>query len=149
MRITHHIIGFLAAAALFTSCQRENEVLEPVVLPAGGKGGKAVLNITPQHHKKNINDGKVYIKYAATTMPGMNEFDDSGTISFALGRPAVVFDELTQGDYYIYATGIDYDLEAGKDMVMGGAHFRVVDTLDKPDKPYDLYLQMDNHIHHD
>lgn len=146
MRITYHIVGFLAAAALFTSCQRENEILEPVVLPAGGKGGKITLHVTPQHHKVNINDGKIYIKYAATTMPGLNEFDDSGVLGFGLGRPTVTFTELTQGDYYIYAKGVDNNLEAGKDEVMGGAHFRVIDTLEKT---YDLYLQTDNHLHHD
>ena len=60
MRITYNIITLLLAASVLTSCTRENEVLEPEVLPAGGKGGLIQLNITPQHHKKDINGAVVY-----------------------------------------------------------------------------------------
>lgn len=145
MRITYNIIAFLIAASLLVSCQRENEILEPVVLPAGGKGGLIQLNVTPQHHKKDISSAKVYIKYAATSKPESGIYDDSASLKFDMNRPIASFPDLTQGDYYIYSAGTDNTLEPGKDMISGGAHFRVVDTLKKT---YDLFLQMDNLIHH-
>lgn len=145
MRTKFYILGFLAAAMVATGCQRENEIVEPIPPLKGGKGGRSTINVTPQHHKVNINEGMIYIKYGSNTMPAMDQFDDSGAVEFTLGRPAVTFKELTQGDYYLYATGIDYELEAGKDRVTGGAHFRVIDSLEKT---YDLYLQMDDLTHH-
>lgn len=145
MRITYNIIGVFVATALLVSCQRKNDIIEPAPLPPGGKGGLIKLQVTPQHHKKDINSGMVYIKYAATKMPESMIFDDSAEVKVEQGRPIAPFEELTEGDYYLYAKGTDYSLEPGKDAVMGGAHFRVIDTLQKT---YDLYLQMDNPIHH-
>lgn len=146
MRIIYNITGFLLAASLMAGCVRKNDVLPPVKLPPGGKGGKAKLVVTAQHHKTNLNTAMVYIKYASTVMPDVNTFDDSAAVTFELGRPAATFKDLTQGDYYLYAKGTDFELEPGKDQVMGGATFRVIDTLEKT---YDLYLQTDNYIHHD
>lgn len=146
MRITHHIVGIMALALVTTSCQRDNEIIEPTPLPKGGTGGKAALIVTPQHHKININECVVMIKYGATKMPALDQFDDTAGISFDLGRPTATFPGLTQGDYYIYAEGIDPDLEPGKEKISGGAHFRVIDTLAKN---YEVYLQMDNPIHHE
>lgn len=146
MRITYHIAGLLALALATTGCQRENDIVDPLPLPTGGTGGKATLVVTPQHHKININDAVVYIKYGTSIMPAMDQFDDTEYISFDLGRPTVTFPGLTQGDYYIYAEGTDYKLEPGKDKINGGAHFKVIDTFAKT---YDLYLQMDNPIHHE
>ncbi len=143
MRISHKILGVLAAAAILTGCVRESEIIEPEVLPAGGLGGKATLKVTPQHHKVNLGTAVVYIYYAEKTMPPLDSFDATDTVNAA--DPTAVFEGLTQGDYYIYAKGTDYSLEQGKDEVMGGAHFRVIDTLEKT---YDLYLQTDNPIHH-
>jgi hypothetical protein len=144
MRITYKIIGFFAAATVLVSCVRENEVIEPEPLPSGGLGGKATLRITPQHHKVNINTGVVYIQYAAKSMPAaIDSFDAIDTVDAT--NPTAVFERLTQGDYYIYVTGTDYKLPQGNDAVMGGAHFRVIDTLEKT---YDLFLQLDNSTHH-
>lgn len=145
MRISYYIVGLLSLALTTSSCQRENPIVEPYVPQKGGEGGKTLINVTPQHHKININDGKVCIKYGAKEMP-TGEFDDTVALSFSLGRPAASFGGLTQGDYYIYAWGVDTELEPGKDMVKGGAHFRVIDTLENT---YDLYLQLDNHEHHE
>ena len=145
MRIIHKIIAVFAVSAIFTSCVRETEVLEPVALPSGGLGGKATIKVTPQHHKVNINTGVVYIKFATKIMPAaLDSFDATDTIDAT--NPTAVFETLTQGDYYIYASGTDYNLPQGNDEVMGGAHFRVIDTLEKT---YDLYLQMDNPGHHE
>lgn len=145
MRITHKIIAVFAVSAILTSCVRETEVIEPVKLPTGGLGGKATIKVTPQHHKVNINTGVVYIKFAAKTMPAaLDSFDATDTID--AGNPTAVFETLTQGDYYFYVKGTDYKLPQGNDEVMGGAHFRVIDTLEKT---YDLYLQLDNSGHHE
>lgn len=148
MRITYHILGLVAAGFLMTGCQRKNDVLEPAKLMKGGTGGHGILHVTVQHHKENINEGKVYIKYGTDKMPdNIESFDEVKTINFSLGRPAVSFYELTQGDYYLYAEGIDFELEPGNNNVMGGAHYRLLynDTLDAN---YDLYLQTDNESHH-
>ena len=148
MRITYHILGLVAAGFLMTGCQRKNEILEPVKLMKGGIGGHGRLNITVQHHKENINEGVVYIKYGANEMPDPSVgFDMVDTIDFSLGRPGVSFEGLTQGDYYLYAVGTDFELEPGNNQVMGGAHYRLLynDTLDAT---YDLYLQTDNESHH-
>jgi|GEM_PF-1049039 len=144
MRIIYNIFGVLIATTVLLSCVRTNEVLEPIVLPAGGKTDSlgSTLKVTPQHHKNTINTGMVYIKYAATEMPAMDQFDDSAAIAMS----AALFDSLTQGDYYLYSIGKDYKLEQGKDVVYGGAHFRIMDTLYRT---YDLFLQLDNHEHHE
>lgn len=146
MRVIYNLTGLFLATIILASCVRNNEVVEPEVLPPGGKGGEITLNITAQHHKKDLNTATIYIWYAKTEQPDLWTFDDTADVSFDLGRPAATFTGLTQGDYYVYAKGTDFDLEPGKDEVMGGAHFRVVDTLEKT---YDLYLQTDNPIHHD
>ena len=85
------------------------------------------------------------IKYAATTSPSNGVYDDTAIAGVVMNRPQAIFTELTQGDYYIYVEGTDNTLEPGKDKITGDAHFRVVDTLAKT---YDLFLQMDNPIHH-
>ena len=72
----------------------------------------------------------------------MDQFDDS----VAAGVGAASFDSLTQGDYYIYATGKDLTLEQGNDDIYGGAHFRIIDSVEKT---YELFLQLDNHEHHE
>lgn len=148
MRFVYTISSLLLATLLIAGCTRENDIIEPEPLPPGGKGGKITLNITPQHHKKNINSTTIYIWYAQTTQPDLRSFDDSMNVQIDqnLGRPVATFTDLTQGDYYIYAKGNDYDLEPGNDFIDGGTHYRVIDTLEKT---YDLYLQMDNHRHHD
>lgn len=144
MRITYKIIGIFAAVTVLASCVRKNEVIDPEPLPAGGIGGKATLRVTAQHHKKNINTGVVYIKYASKSMPVIDSFNATDTVDAT--NPTAVFEKLTQGDYYLYAKGTDYNLPQGNDEVMGGAHFRVIDTLEKT---YDLYLQLDNPAHHE
>lgn len=144
MRITYKITGMIAAIAILASCVRKNDVIDPTPLPAGGKGGKITLKVTAQHHKVNINTGTIYIKYASTTMPPvMDSFNETYTVDAT--NPTATFEMLTQGDYYIWAKGTDYKLPQGSDDVSGGAHFRVIDTLEKT---YDLYLQLDNASHH-
>lgn len=141
MRITYNIVGVLLASALLISCTRKNDVITPPTPPTGGKGGLITLQVTPQHYNKDLNTAKVYIKYGAKTMPAMDSFDDSSKVDFTSGRPIAKFTSLTQGDYYLYAEGKDYDLKPGMEDVYGGAYFHVIDTLEKT---YDLYIQLDN-----
>lgn len=147
MRSFYRLSGILLAVTILVSCTRKNDIIDPTPLPPGGMGGKATLNVTPQHHKKSINDATIYIWYARTTQPDdLTSFDDSMDVTTSIGRPAATFVTLTQGDYYLYAKGKDFDLEPGNDEIMGGAHYRIVDTLERT---YDLYLQMDNSSHHE
>lgn len=142
MRSFYKFSGIVLAVTVLVSCARKNDIIEPVALPPGGEGGDITLNITPQHRKKNISDGTVYIWYARTELPAdLTSFDDSMDLSIDLGRPAATFKNLTQGDYFVYAKGTDFELEPGNDEVKGSSHFRVIDTLQRT---YDLYLQVED-----
>ncbi len=145
MRFINKITTVVAAIALLTSCQRENEIIEPVPLPPGGQGGNITLNVTPQHREKNIGNFPidttiVYIKYASDMMPsGLSAFDDFDTVRVVNGRSTATFENLTAGQYYLYAEGKNDSLAPKNTSVIGGAPFTIVDTFRKT---YDVYLQL-------
>ena len=146
MRTIYNISGLLLATCLLASCTRKNEDIKPEPPFAGGKGGKATINVTTQHHEKNIFDSRVFIKYNATK-PAADTFgyDDVGNSGLMNGRPFISFSDLKAGDYYIYAMGTDNRIDTSRYNIRGGAHFRVVDTFAKS---YDIYIQMDEPGHH-
>lgn len=145
MRFINKITTVVAAIALLTSCQRENEVIEPEMLPPGGTGGKITLNVTPQHREKNIGNFPVdttivYIKYGSDKMPAsLSDFDNFDTVRVMGGRPMVTFENLTAGQYYLYAEGQNDSLAPKNINVIGGAPFTIVDTFRKN---YDVFLQL-------
>ena len=132
MRTSHILSGILLMGTLAVGCTRENEVIEPAPRAVGGIGGNATLKVTPRHHLQNINGATVYIKY--DTLGATTAFDDTAVVTFQDGRPVAVFDSLTAGNYYLFASGFDND-----SLVSGGAGFTIVDTFENT---YDLYLDV-------
>lgn len=146
MRTLYNVIGLSLGILLISSCVRKNETIEPAAPPQGGKGGHVTLAVTAQHHEKNLTDARIFIKYASTTAPadtmGYDEARDVGVVN---GRPGVVFDSLKQGDYYIFALGQDDSVIGNRFNLYGGATYKVVDTLHKT---YDVYIAINNELHH-
>lgn len=119
------ILAFTAASALLVSCERDDDTT-----PAAGKGGKATINVTPQHHAKNIDQCTVYIKYGTQDKP--SSYDDSAVCTMVGGKPVATFGSLHKGNYYFYGRGYDPDIV--KD-VNGGLPFTVSE-----EKTYDIIL---------
>lgn len=84
------------------SCKRPDDNI-------GGKGGKAVLKVTPQHHSKNIDSCTIYIKYNAETPPSETTvgYDESVVCVMENGVPIATITGLKKGKYYIYGFGWD------------------------------------------
>lgn len=81
----------------------------------GGKGGTAVLKITPQHHGKNIDSFAVYIKY--NSQDAASVYDDSAEVIMENSKPVATFSQLKKGKYYILGRGWDSSIS---DDVKGG-----------------------------
>jgi hypothetical protein len=79
--------------------------LKPVSALSGGKGGKAVLVVTPIHDTLDVDSCVIYIKYAANNAPADNVYDDSLKCTLNNNVPQSVFTGLQNGQYYIYANG--------------------------------------------
>lgn len=105
--------GSLAMLAI-ASCGRKDDTT------IGGKGGKAVLNITPRHHSKNIDSCKVYIKYNVSDKP--LTYDDSVWCKKVGDAPVATFEGLKKGKYYLYGYGWDPSIEEAVD---GGAPYEI------------------------
>lgn len=90
----------LAAGLLAGGCQREEK---------GGKGGNAVLKVTPQHHGVDMSDCVIYLKYASQTPPSetTDGYDENVACVMENGKPTATFTGLRNGKYYIYGYGYD------------------------------------------
>lgn len=134
MRASHIFIGLLIFSAFAAGCVRKTEINEAEKPVIAGKGGFTTLNITPQHHEKNIDSCIIYIKYNATKKPATNVYDETVTVTHQDGRPMAKFPGLKRGNYFIYGEGYDPDVA---EPVVGGTSFTIIDTLEKS---YDIYL---------
>ncbi len=86
---------------LFTAC-RKNKIT------GGAYGGNATLHVAAQHQARDIDSCWIYIKYNATEAPKLRAYDDSALAAVkGVGRPLVMFNNLTSGNYYLYAEGYD------------------------------------------
>lgn len=91
-----------AISALALSCKKgEDSGL------LAGKGGLAVLKITPRHHGRQIDSCTIYIKYNAVDAPSGGSYDDSAQTVLIDGVPIATFDSLKRGNYYLYGLGWD------------------------------------------
>lgn len=140
MRTIHFMTGLLLAGTFIAGCTRENPYIPPAPYPVGGKGGKATLRVTPRHHLRNLDTCVVYIYYNSKQM--RSSFDDTAYVKYIDGRSMVIFDSLKRGDYFLYAKGLNYDIEDSNKTVTGGAYFTVIDSVDRT---YDLYLDVLDH----
>ncbi len=84
------------------SCNRKDK--NPDI---GGKGGSAILKVTPRHHGTQIDSCKVYIKYNTLDAPAGGVYDDSAKCIMVGGLPVATFSGLTNGPYYLYGFGYD------------------------------------------
>ena len=82
------------------SCNNDDDAA-----PAGGKGGIAVLKITPRHHSAEIDSCTVYIKYNSSNVSAT--YDDSAVCVQEAGLPVATFSGLKTGNYYLYGKGWD------------------------------------------
>lgn len=102
--MTRYIIKISMLFVAFTSlisCERkDSHVANP---DTAGKGGTAILKITPQHHGKNIDSATIYIKYNTQNLPAT--YDDSVKCVMENGKPVATFTQLKKGKYYIYGRG--------------------------------------------
>ena len=96
-----HVFCLMSIAfLLFTiSCNRKDKD------EVAGKGGNAILKITPQHHGQDIDSCKVYIKY--NTLDAANSYDDSAWVIQVNERPVAMFSGLKKGNYYVFGKGWD------------------------------------------
>lgn len=102
------LAAIAAAASLFASCNRDYMSYDVRELTASGRGGTAVLRVTPAHHDRLIDTGMVYIKY--NTMNQAKLYDDSAKIMLEGGKPVAVFSGLKGGNYYLYGKGWDRNI---------------------------------------
>lgn len=136
MRISY-IIAALLLAGIFTSCTRENEIVEPIVI-VGDTGGNATINIIPRYLNKDVDSCVVYIYYNSKRAPElMSQYDNQSATTPATGRPTASFSGLKLGDYYFYGEGYD---AANNWVLKGGATFKVIDSI--PGTSYTVLLDL-------
>ncbi len=75
-----------------------------------GKGGNAILKITPRHHGNQIDSCTIYVKYNAVDAPVNGRYDDSAKCILTGGIPVATFSGLKKGNYYLYGYGWDPSL---------------------------------------
>lgn len=100
--------ALLAAAMQLTSCSDRMAV------------SPAILDVTPRHHERLIEDCTIYIKYGTSDKPEV--FDDSAKCEMTGGVPVAHFQYLKTGVYYVFGQG--FDPQAGED-VQGGAPVKI------------------------
>ena len=127
-KISLALILVACSTLIFTAC-RKNKIT------GGAYGGNATLHIAAQHASHDVDSCWIYIKYNATEAPKMGMYDDSALAAVnGVGRPLAVFNNLTTGNYYLFAKGYDavYQQRASGGMVF---------TIDQ-EKDYYINLAM-------
>ena len=100
MKLSSVFFILLGCLATLESCKQNN-----AGPPTGGKGGKATLTVTPEHHGQYVDSCTIYIKYATSDAPANGVYDDSARCVLADTTPVATFGQLTTGSYYIYGAG--------------------------------------------
>ncbi len=93
------VIGFLTLVGM--SCHKSKPSIA-----GGGKGGNAVLCLSPEAHGLYVDTCTYYIKYGTLDAPNNNIFDDSAQCVMVNGIPVATFLGLTNGSYYVLAKGL-------------------------------------------
>jgi hypothetical protein len=108
------------AFALFSSCNHE----DAVIAAGKGDGGKATVNVFPQHHgvAANLINFKVYVKYNAADAPSNGAYDDSVDCANYDSLVSCAFTALRNGNYYFYGRGYDTSISQN---VKGGLPYRI------------------------
>ena len=74
-------------------------------ISGGGKGGNAVLTVTPEHHGQVVDSCMIYIKYGTNDAPADGIYDDSARCILSDTTPVATFSNLSVGLYYLYGVG--------------------------------------------
>jgi len=119
MRKVINTVVFFCLMITAFSCNRSDDNNNSVDI--GGKGGNAVLKITPQHHGRNIDSCTVYIKYNTLDAP-TGSYDDSALCVQIDSTPVATFTQLKKGKYYLYGKGWDPTILQG---VKGGLPYTI------------------------
>jgi hypothetical protein len=101
MRILHLLLLIPALALTDCSCKKPKDT--PIT--GGGKGGSAVINVTPVYYSDYVDTCTVYVKYGTLDAPATGIYDDSIAVSIVGGKPVASFTGLKIGLYYFYAHG--------------------------------------------
>ena len=112
----------LATIAIFAivlnSCERKETNI-------AGKGGNTTLKVTPQHHGDNIDSCTVFLKYNAKDLPASGTaYDEEVICIMEGGKPVATFNNLKQGEYYVYGKGWDPDINQA---VVGGIPYVIAE----------------------
>lgn len=126
MKYLSSVLLLMAVVLTTVSCNRRDRGTENI----GGKGGNAVLNVTPAHHGNNIDSCTIYIKYDAQDLP--TSFDDSVVCVMTNGKPVASFSQLKNGNYYLTGKGWDPSIV---NEVTGGIPFTITEQ-----KEYNITL---------
>jgi len=108
------------------SCNRTDKE-EP---GTAGKGGNAIIKVSPKHHSDEIDSCRVYIRY--NSLDAAATYDDSTWVVQENGSPVATFSGLKKGKYYLFGNGWDPGV---MQPVRGGLPVTIVE-----DKVYNLVL---------
>ncbi|MCB0698758.1 MAG: hypothetical protein H6551_00540 [Chitinophagales bacterium] len=115
------LVGTLALLSTSSCKKKENEAV-------AGKGGSAVLKVSPKHHSDYIDSCTIFLKYNAQDKP--SSYDEQVVCVQENGKPVATFTGLKKGNYYVYGDGWDPDIEQ---KVVGGIPYTVSE-----EKTYDI-----------
>jgi len=124
------IISF--AVLIFSSCKKPADT----TITGGGKGGSAIIKVTPEFANTFIDTCTIYIKYGTHDAPANGVYDDSAICTLSAAVPVAVFSGLTTGLYYLY--GIGYHSTGGHPPNLKGSQ---ICTMSK-ETTTSLYLPM-------
>lgn len=107
----------MATLVLLTlnSCERKEDNI-------AGKGGNATLKVTPQHHGDDIDSCTIFLKYNAQDLP--SSYDEQIDCVMENGKPVATFSNLKKGEYYVYGSGWDPDINQA---VVGGIPYVITE----------------------
>ncbi len=94
----------------------------------GGKGGKAVIRVTPEFANFLIDTCTVYIKYGTHDAPANSVYDDSAVCILVDTSSIATFSGLTIGLYYLY--GVGYHSTGGHPPNLKGSQVCTIKTED-------------------
>jgi hypothetical protein len=97
-------------------------------ISSGGKGGHAVIRVTPEFANFLIDTCTVYIKYGTHDAPANGVYDDSAVCVVIDTIPYATFPGLTKGLYYLY--GVGYHTTGGHPPNLKGSQICTIQTED-------------------
>ena len=125
MKVPVIIIFFFATLILFMGACKPKHNND---ITGGGKGGKAVIRITPEFANFLIDTCTVYIKYGTHDAPANGVYDDSAVCVLVDTTPIATFPGLTTGLYYLY--GVGYHSTGGHPPNLKGSQICTISTED-------------------